>query len=369
MGRMVLHMAASALALAAGVVLAAGEVPAGTPAPAGAPVSAGAGLRDLTPAQAIEQAAEAAPAAVPGLFHVYVRAVGTQDNTAYLNTELDYRDQRNLSVAIQAQAVPGLAARFGTDLRKAFMGRRWRVRGEARRVKIFFLARGRPTDKYYYQTHVDVTDADQLEPDAPDSASGSVAGLVLASGEAIEGRAAPDLVGPWWQWALSASEGGLPLKDRTGANCAANQSGAVWFLAGASDLGPVRRSCTIPAGRHLFMPILTSRIDASSRAPVDCDAARRNAAEMVEGSVDLFAELDGVSIPDPERLRAGSRGCFDPFARSGREVAGWDAADGYWLLLRPLAPGSHTLRVSGREVRADGSTRFTQDIVFLLEVQ
>ena len=44
----------------------------------------------------------------------------------------------------------------------ALQGRTIRVDGEARRVRIDFLAGGRPTGKYYYQTHVVIERGEQL---------------------------------------------------------------------------------------------------------------------------------------------------------------------------------------------------------------
>jgi hypothetical protein len=36
----------------------------------------------------------------------------------------------------------------------------------------------------------------------------------------------------WWQWAFSIPVENNPVNDMTGANCAINQHGPVWFLAG-----------------------------------------------------------------------------------------------------------------------------------------
>ena len=91
-----------------------------------------------------------------------VQATGTQDGQVYLNSELDYRDQRNLTVALSPIAAMHLHARLGADLLIALKGRDIVVTGAARRVQIFFFADGRRSDKYYYQTHVNVTSAEQV---------------------------------------------------------------------------------------------------------------------------------------------------------------------------------------------------------------
>lgn len=58
----------------------------------------------LTPEQAIHRAAEAAPSGVPGIYAMRVQATGRRGDRIFLNSELDYRDQRNLSIALLPQA-------------------------------------------------------------------------------------------------------------------------------------------------------------------------------------------------------------------------------------------------------------------------
>jgi len=91
-----------------------------------------------------------------------VKATGKTDRV-HLNSERDYRDQRNLSIAIEADAAAALAAILGAPPERALKGKQILVAGTARRAKIVFFAEGRPTDKYYYQTHVVVTKASQIQ--------------------------------------------------------------------------------------------------------------------------------------------------------------------------------------------------------------
>jgi hypothetical protein len=116
----------------------------------------------ITPEQAVLSAARAAPAGVPGTFAMRVQATGVEDGRFYLNSERDYRDQRNLTIALSAQAARQLAERLGSDPMETLKGKDVLVIGSAFRTTIYFFANGRPTDKYYYQTHVNVTDAAQI---------------------------------------------------------------------------------------------------------------------------------------------------------------------------------------------------------------
>ena len=116
----------------------------------------------MTAPQAVLAAADAAPRGVPGNFAMVVRRAEMVGPRLFLNSEQDYRDQRNLSIAIQPYVLSGLRARLGKDLRSALVGRDIRVRGVARRTRIGFFDNGKPTGLYYYQTHVTVDSADQI---------------------------------------------------------------------------------------------------------------------------------------------------------------------------------------------------------------
>ena len=117
---------------------------------------------EMSARDAILAAADAAPRAVPGRFILPVRASGMDNGRLYLNSEYDYRDQRNVSVSISPRAIVQLQRLYGTDPGAALRGRTLRIEGAARRVRIDFTGNGRPTGKYYYQTHIDVLDAAQI---------------------------------------------------------------------------------------------------------------------------------------------------------------------------------------------------------------
>ena len=119
--------------------------------------------RLFSPRESVTAAADAAPAVVPGTFALRVRRAERVRRRLYLNSERDYRDQRNLTIRIEPGAVRQLAARHGAPVERYFLGREILVRGAAQRTRIDFTdARGRPTGLYYYQTHVAVRDANRV---------------------------------------------------------------------------------------------------------------------------------------------------------------------------------------------------------------
>jgi hypothetical protein len=120
------------------------------------------GMIKLTPEEAVMKAASAYPRPVVGVFEFQVRRAELVGPNLFLNSESDYRDQRNLSIRIEPAALSELHKRFGDNL-SLLLGRKVRVVGPAVRVRIDFTENGRATGKYYYQTQVPVRDARQVE--------------------------------------------------------------------------------------------------------------------------------------------------------------------------------------------------------------
>jgi hypothetical protein len=118
----------------------------------------------IKPTDAVMRAAEAGlnGRRVQGVFEMIVMATGQQDSMSYLNSELDYRDQRNLTVAILPSAAAALKERYGPGFLSEIKGKRIRVSGAAQRVTIWFYANGTRTEKYYFQTHVPIFRANQI---------------------------------------------------------------------------------------------------------------------------------------------------------------------------------------------------------------
>jgi len=136
-----------------------------------APLTHAASDPPITPVEAIQLAAKAAPDhGVQGTFLFTVKASGEnkRHTEIYLNSELDYRDQRNLTVKIEQPAIRELEAKFGKDLKTYFVGKQILVTGTARRVTIIFgkprvsAVNGSIRNKYYFQTHLPVVSAEQI---------------------------------------------------------------------------------------------------------------------------------------------------------------------------------------------------------------
>jgi hypothetical protein len=152
----------------------------------------------------------------------------------------------------------------------------------------------------------------------------------------------------WWTWVIT--QGGGPLYDETGEECAAGQSGKVWFLAG-SWVGPVERNCVVPPGKALFFPIQNNAFVGYEDDPwpfyphADEAAARADLAAGNDASGGRSATIDGVGVEDLDHYRVTS----PVFGAAWPE---WQTFypcvdDGWYLLLAPLSAGEHTISFTG----------------------
>lgn len=117
----------------------------------------------IAPFEAIQLAADDPAHGVTGVFEFEVRGSGRDRKFVYLNSEVDYRDQRCLTVTLTRGNAAALGKRLGLSPRDELIGKRIRVHGTAKRQQIIITNSGRRTGLYYYQTHIYVGDPDQIE--------------------------------------------------------------------------------------------------------------------------------------------------------------------------------------------------------------
>ncbi len=106
---------------------------------------------------------ESAPEGVSGTFNFLIKASGVRRGEVFLNTELDYRDRRAITIAIASNVVNEFTKKYGSAPEAYFVDKKIEVTGEAKRVKIYFISKGRMTNKYYFQTHINVSSIEQVK--------------------------------------------------------------------------------------------------------------------------------------------------------------------------------------------------------------
>lgn len=170
-----------------------------------------------------------------------------------------------------------------------------------------------------------------------------------------------NLAANWWQWALSAPTPTNPLIDPDGRNCATGQSGSTWFLAGTTG-GTAERTCTVPRGKSIFFPVVNGAWNAFINDPATTKALpnMRAGIACIVGDNVFSASVDGTPVtPVYEQSRVftvqlpadnifGAVPSGDPATQLVvKNLLLAPSSDlGYYVLLRPLSPGQHTISFS-----------------------
>lgn len=202
---------------------------------------------------------------------------------------------------------------------------------------------------------------------------------VFPPDENVLGMTYGDWSAAWWQYVLSIPTGTNPVLDTTGANCGVGQSsGPVFFLAGAATTDLVTHTCTVPAGKALFFPIINVECSTVEPTPFHGDNAqelRTCAGAFVDGVgiSTLEVTIDRKKVHDLHRFRVQSplfdfiMPAADNFLGLPGVTSGSSVSDGYWLMLKPLSPGNHVIHFKGAFVSGPGAG-FSQNVMYNLTV-
>jgi hypothetical protein len=177
----------------------------------------------------------------------------------------------------------------------------------------------------------------------------------------------------WWQWLLSIPAAVNPNLDTTGANCAQGQSANVWFLAGTFG-GSAARTCTVPAGKALFFPMINN-VAFQPNTTDTLNSLRSQAAGLIDNVsvTSLICSIDGKRCAlDLSLFRVTSpsfsvivppNGLIAPDSYNGATNPPF-VSDGYWMFLAPLPTGQHVINFGGTS-----SGGFTVNVTYNLTVQ
>jgi hypothetical protein len=175
----------------------------------------------------------------------------------------------------------------------------------------------------------------------------------------------------WWQWSQSISGAIHPREHPTEQNCKVSQQGPVWFLADLLS-GKQERTCTIPAGKAILVPLIGGFCGADSSG-VKNDNDIRSCAMAGDDYATMQVTLDGKAIKNLDQNRAQSGfftvtyGQDNIYDHKPGTVKGF--ADGYYLFLKPLALGSHLLELKTSVLNPVNSEfNYSADLIYHLTV-
>ena len=198
-------------------------------------------------------------------------------------------------------------------------------------------------------------------PVAPALAGG---GNVVPANASPFGKSYAQWSAVWWQRYL-----GTANSDLTGAPCSI-RDGQVALLAGTAG-GAATRSCTVAPGTKFVLPLVNvecSTIEGNGTTQADLAAC---ASSIADDFTSLHLTVDGKDAAGLTAFRFRSplfkfvSVAGNPFGVPATGPGGTNSvADGYWVALTPLTPGSHTIRFGG----SAPSFGFTTDATYNITV-
>jgi hypothetical protein len=123
-------------------------------------------------------------------------------------------------------------------------------------------------------------------------------------------------------------------------------------MPGVAGFGSFSRTMEVPAGKALLVPLVVtelSTLENAGKTPTQVRSADKAFADLIDT---LHATIDGVPVPDLFAHREVSP-TFHFVAAPNNPIGDPDGysgiaeADGYWLMLAPMAPGTHVINAGG----------------------
>ena len=140
-----------------------------------------------------------------------------------------------------------------------------------------------------------------------------------------------------------------PFTDDPAFDVTEGQTGSVWFLG--APFGTVDRTCSIPQGKILFVGLLNaedSGLEDPGSTASEQLASAQSQADLIQS---VSFSLDDVSITNIGSYRVQSpQFTFTaptPWLFGDTGGTSTSVSDGYFVMLAPLAPGTHTIHYTG----------------------
>ena len=180
----------------------------------------------------------------------------------------------------------------------------------------------------------------------------------------------------WFQWFMEIPAPTNPIFDETGELCSVGQAGPVWFTAPVAHPGTTTRSCTIPAGKSIFVLGIGNECSNIEPPPFfgATEAELRECAaagfEFAFGDATISIAVDGVDVGDLDRYRTQTPlfsytlPADNLFGLPAGTTASMAISDGNAVIVKPLPPGQHRLETHIEAPVLGGTT----DVIYNLTI-
>ena len=175
--------------------------------------------------------------------------------------------------------------------------------------------------------------------------SNDVATWLVPAYEKVADKDPRGLAEVFWQWLTSLPPSKNPALDRSGQFCSEGQQGSLWFLSGAAAADRIERTCTVPFGTNIVVPVISAKFPSKDLAT--CKETTKLTKLSPYSLHETFIEINGVRFDRLQGYAASFSDCGES-TEEGKPVAKNPVWLGMWVPLRPLPRGEHTIRFGGR---------------------
>jgi hypothetical protein len=195
------------------------------------------------------------------------------------------------------------------------------------------------------------------------------------------GLAFQQYVKNFWKWVISLPKDKSPWNDPSGADCAIGQSGtnsSVFYL-GSNGGGTSYRTCKVPAGKSLFIPVSPMEVSDKESPGSSIDQLTQIAKQDQDSVNSLNLKIgDKVyNYQDLLKYRTHTEPIDVVFPvnnaifgvmHGGPSKA---VADGFYVITQPLPKGTYTIQYESAICKGVGcaQTNFAQNIVYTIIAQ
>jgi hypothetical protein len=180
----------------------------------------------------------------------------------------------------------------------------------------------------------------------------------------------------YWKWMINIPAKDSPRNDVSGERCETDQTNtnsSIFYLSSNTG-GKSERTCIVPAGKGLFIPVMQVEI-SDKEVPNATPEELAESAKKDQDSVNsLYLKIDNREYKyenltkyrtrtEPFEVIFPNNGIFG-VVEGGKSKA---VADGFYILTEPLTKGNHTVNFKSSLICPDpdcADPNFVQDIKY-----
>jgi hypothetical protein len=184
----------------------------------------------------------------------------------------------------------------------------------------------------------------------------------------------------FWKWVLSIQQDKNPWDDQTGENCVIDQletNSTIFYLSGNGG-GKSERTCTVPAGKGLFIPVSPFEISDKEAPTASVKDLHKIAKKDQDSVTSLYLKINDKEYTrqDLEKYRIPTEDFEVVFPKNPifgvTEGISKAVADGYYVITEPLEKGNYTILYKSSLICPEIDCiqpNFAQDIKYNLIVE